>query len=305
MISNKEIRRIARERLSGNWLKMALVNIIVIALVGSGSYFTSRQDAVFTTLVLTIVSIILNTGLTNITLHIAKGKKWRTGEFFVGIKEYLRSLGYNVIIGLMVVLIEIPFLLLILTNAIASLVGMKDVSNLKVVLEEMHLENIAVALVLLVLLIFILILIDLLYSMVIYIILEKNPEIGLISSFKYSRQLMKGRKAKLFGLYLSFIGWGILSILSLGIGILFLNSYIMTSFGVFYLELLKDKEEFADEKGLVAHRDIEEVEENNSYDLEKVSDSESVTVDNTNDEEKNDSDDVKEISNKDVGEIDK
>lgn len=45
---------------------------------------------------------------------------------------------------------------------------------------------------------------------------------------------MKGFKLKLFLLYLSFIGWGILCVVTLGIGFLWLTPYINASKAVFY-----------------------------------------------------------------------
>ncbi|MDK8277814.1 DUF975 family protein [Peptostreptococcus anaerobius] len=270
MMTNKEIRAVARERLSGNWLKMLLVNIIVCAIIGAGSYFSTVKEAIYITLGMSIISVILVTGQTNLTFNIAKGKEWRAGNFFVGIKEYLRSFGYNILIGLMVVAIEIVFVFLIVSNSVAALIGKPSNLDLAQSIKHMHPENIGLAVGFLLVMVFILILIDLMYSMVIYIILEKNPDIGIIKSMKYSRKLMKKRKAKLFGLYLSFIGWSLLSILTLGIGILFLNSYIMTSMGIFYVELLKDKAELADEVGLVSHNDFVEMNEYRVVDTESL-----------------------------------
>jgi len=45
---------------------------------------------------------------------------------------------------------------------------------------------------------------------------------------------MKGKKGKLFLLDLSFIGWFLLCILTLGIGLLWLYPYILTSRAAFY-----------------------------------------------------------------------
>lgn len=48
---------------------------------------------------------------------------------------------------------------------------------------------------------------------------------------------MDGYKMKLFLLDLSFIGWMILSILTLGIGLLFLQPYMNTARAAFYEDL--------------------------------------------------------------------
>lgn len=52
-----------------------------------------------------------------------------------------------------------------------------------------------------------------------------------------SRQLMNGNKWRYFVLQLSFIGWGILSVLTLGIGLLWLNPYMNATYAAFYKDL--------------------------------------------------------------------
>ena len=53
--------------------------------------------------------------------------------------------------------------------------------------------------------------------------------------------MMDGSKMKLFLLYLSFIGWGILCVLTCGIGFLLLVPYVQTSLAAFYEDLRKEE----------------------------------------------------------------
>jgi uncharacterized membrane protein len=76
------------------------------------------------------------------------------------------------------------------------------------------------------------------YSLSFYI-LHDHPEMKPKDALKLSKQMMIGRKGKLFLLCLSFIGWGLLSILTLCIGLLWLIPYINASIAGFY-EDLKD-----------------------------------------------------------------
>ena len=52
---------------------------------------------------------------------------------------------------------------------------------------------------------------------------------------------MVGYKWKYFLLYLSFIGWGILAMITLGIGLLWLIPYATTSLAAFYDKLTEKK----------------------------------------------------------------
>lgn len=74
------------------------------------------------------------------------------------------------------------------------------------------------------------------YSQAFYI-LSDNPQIGVMDAIRQSKEMMKGRKWKYFVLQLSFIGWGLLSVLSLGIGFLWLIPYIQTTEANFYNDL--------------------------------------------------------------------
>lgn len=78
------------------------------------------------------------------------------------------------------------------------------------------------------------------YSMTPFI-LKDYPELSANQAINLSMKMMEGRKFDLFYLYLSFIGWGILAIFTLGIGYLWLMPYIYTSTAAFYQNV---KEEY-------------------------------------------------------------
>lgn len=71
------------------------------------------------------------------------------------------------------------------------------------------------------------------YNMSFYITAD-NPNIGIRNALNISKKMMCGYKGKLFLLYLSFIGWGFLCVLSFGIGFLWLAPYIQASVANFY-----------------------------------------------------------------------
>ena len=72
------------------------------------------------------------------------------------------------------------------------------------------------------------------YALVPYIVTE-NPDIDANKAITLSRKMMKGYKWKLFTLYLTFIGWDILDIITLGLsGIFFSNPYKEAALAEFY-----------------------------------------------------------------------
>ena len=71
------------------------------------------------------------------------------------------------------------------------------------------------------------------YALTPYIIMDE-PKLTARQAITRSCEIMQGRRWKLFCLYLSFIGWGILSILTFGIGFLWLAPYMNASIAAFY-----------------------------------------------------------------------
>lgn len=85
------------------------------------------------------------------------------------------------------------------------------------------------------------------YSQTPYI-LKDQPKLTINEAITKSRKMMNGHKGNYFLLILSFIGWGILGVLTLGIGFLWIEPYISTSSAVFY-DSLKEKLDH-DESGI-------------------------------------------------------
>lgn len=78
------------------------------------------------------------------------------------------------------------------------------------------------------------------YAMTGYV-LRDNPELSFNGAIERSMALMQGHKMELFVLYLSFIGWFILAMLTCGIGFLWLYPYVQMSITKFYESLLEDE----------------------------------------------------------------
>lgn len=73
-----------------------------------------------------------------------------------------------------------------------------------------------------------------------FIFIEEK-EIGIIDSIKKAVNISKGFKWKYFVFILSFIGWYLLSIITLGIGFLWLTPYYVLASFLFYKKMLDNK----------------------------------------------------------------
>lgn len=74
------------------------------------------------------------------------------------------------------------------------------------------------------------------YAMTPYILAE-NPSLGINEAIGLSKEMMDGNKWRFFCLTLSFIGWSILCLFTLGIGYLWLNPYYSAAIAAFYNEV--------------------------------------------------------------------
>ena len=77
------------------------------------------------------------------------------------------------------------------------------------------------------------------YSMTPFI-LKDFPELSVNQAINLSQKMMKGQKFDYFWLGLSFIGWILLGLLTLGIGYIWLIPYMYTSYAAFYEEVKKE-----------------------------------------------------------------
>lgn len=75
------------------------------------------------------------------------------------------------------------------------------------------------------------------YYLVPYILAE-NPDIGTLEAITLSRQMMKGHKWQCFVFELSFLGWDLLGLMTVGLtDILFTSPYKVASFCEYYVQL--------------------------------------------------------------------
>jgi uncharacterized membrane protein len=71
-----------------------------------------------------------------------------------------------------------------------------------------------------------------------YNIMNDNPNMSPSDAMRKSHEMMKGHRTDYFLFNLSFIGWALLCILTLGLGFLILGPYISTSNALYYKYLV-------------------------------------------------------------------
>ncbi|MEL1135437.1 DUF975 family protein [Desulfitobacterium sp. THU1] len=213
MKSNAELKMLARENLSGNWLLAIAVSVVAWlltdALTGNNGKDTAEyvlRDGEFVrtmvshpnSLFLLIAFIVggpIHFGLASVFLRLARNQESTFSDLFSGFHYFLKNFILNFLIGLFIFL---WFLLLIIPGIIAALR----------------------------------------YSLA-YYIMNDNPDLKPLEAIELSKRMMDGQKLRLFYLWLSFIGWFLVGIVTLGIGFLFAAPYYHATIANFYEDVKK------------------------------------------------------------------
>lgn len=123
------------------------------------------------------------------------------------------------------------------------------------------------------------------YSMMYYLV-DEFPEITIRDAMNISKKITKGHKFDLFILDLSFIGWGILCLLTLGILCLYVSPYYQMTRVNAYHAILKE----AVEKGVIKVEDLKIKAENNSDNSENTSEKQTAETHSITEDKKDESD---------------
>lgn len=274
-ISKKSIRELksqALEKLRGNWGRAILVCFIASMIVGVFSYtasvsnifhfilngnYTSELswkqlgEGTATTSILLNVGRLINLliggsisyGIYRFFLNLIRENNPQIENLFLGFKYFGKNFLLQLIIGIFTFLwsiaVYIPAVILmtiiIIIGGSGSLISHTYIPSLQ--------RNIGIIMLLVIILAVcaaIIYIITARYSMA-FLILNDNQNFAVMESIEASKTMMEGHKVRYFLLNISFIGWDILSIITLGIGYLWLRPYKYAARASFYADLIGDE----------------------------------------------------------------
>ncbi len=233
-MDRKEIKAEARQLIKNNWgsllLALALQSVI-LAVIASNSFGIGGL----------IVAGPLMFSVFYIYNEVLNGKK---GEWTDIIKGFKANFGDSMLVGAVLSVIEaIPILCSIFLGAFlligmvgaAFLGGMSSGGGVTILLGIGYIIAALASVALTVLEIYLL----LSYNMSMYILM-REPEVNALSTIKKSKYMMNGFKKDLFMLYLSFVGWLLLSLLTFGILLIWVAPYIKMSETIFYRNVFEE-----------------------------------------------------------------
>lgn len=211
-----EIKSTSREQLLDNWKLPVLFTFLTLVLYGVSIYFDDdiSNFGIAVTLTVSILVGILSIFLTNILLNIAKYNEVKSIK--VPLKKFLRIIGASIVIFVpMFVLI-----FLVVLGATLGLVGITD-SFIPIIIIIITIYSFCF-------------IAGLYLSFINYLILDDNK---IFKSIKYSFLYMKGNLLKTIWLCITFIPWILLTVITLGLGLLYVGPYLQLVYINYYLEL--------------------------------------------------------------------
>lgn len=238
----KELKRIARGNLQGNFLGLirALVFCdLIVSLIETpfsmmtNDIFLSPTNLIYygAMLLITIASVVLTVGQYCLHLRIARDGKIHLSELFYPLRYDANRL--------------------IITEAVLSvirLIGLAPIIGAIVIINfyegfEMYLIAAGLAVIGCVLTIFIEVSVGL-----IYFVLIDNEELGSIACIKKALNLVKGYKGRFFYLYTSFVGILLLTLLTFGLALLWIQPYMMQTLTLFYMDITGELDEVLEKR---------------------------------------------------------
>lgn len=232
----KEIRAQAREALSGNWATFILLNVMYVLSIAVLS-FLNVLIPIVGYIALMVLTVPLAYGYLKNLLRLKRKETDNAFEFFrYTFNDFARAwcVTGRILLKLIVPLIIVGISLIAIV-ILAVFVAMSAIAGNESALVVSSFGYLIVMVALFIGYIW-LIVRGLLCVLSTYIAID-NPQMSAKETVDLSVKLMKGNRLKYIFLSLSFIGWMILSILTLGIGFIFLFPYMSVAMAFFYENL--------------------------------------------------------------------
>ena len=233
MHTNKDIKRIARENLTGHYSipmgAFVAAGMIIFAIELPFSMLQTAQASTLQTvtfylaeLLISLINVVLSAGVYVVHLNMARRKEYRLSQIFYGFKNHPDRF-------------LITGFLMMLLSAVSMAPFIAGMAIL--VYSENPMQVLPLSIVLSIVGMILYIFVQLRFTLLYFIVIE-HPEMGAIDAFKVSSGLMKGNMKRIFSIYLSLFGYYLLSVLTLGIGYLWVHPYQVQTITNFYLDAI-------------------------------------------------------------------
>lgn len=244
-------RQIAKDRLNGQWgINVGLILIIGIltgAIGGVSSVSNNESLQLGISLLLsTFVLFAFSYAIYYISLYVVRGGRAELGQIFVVFQKgyYVPLLLINILAQIvqyvLAAIFFIPMLLRAGSSVYFSLIVSGGVTSASNAATLFDIGMLTLYLILTVIFLVVTTIISILFKFAVWVKFD-YPELSVGDCIKRAWFLLKDRWSKYILLQLSFIGWYILGIVALFVGLLFVAVYVNTASAAFYDQAVKEK----------------------------------------------------------------
>lgn len=233
-MTRKEIKSLAKDKLRGRWTNIVLLTLILGILEILANHIAAKYSVLSFANDLLLLPAITAAGILYVIKFVRSSEKVSLKEAIPSVNTWIRFIKVIIIIGIftipviiIVVLGEVLFITIASTMHTAMFMGglpFDPVMMIWVMAGVIAAIGILLASI-----------VGVFLFPLSYLVAEE--EIGVWKAACKSVKLMKGHKWELFILGLSFLGWILLSILTFGIGFLWLLPYIQVTLRIYFLSI--------------------------------------------------------------------
>lgn len=228
-INRVQLKELSKSQLKGSWKMPILLTVLYLAISMLVGYIQGELYSGFVSFIAMILTFAIGiwatVGIPNFYLEfIKKGGEVELKDALVSSDKLVKSLVYNLIIGVITFIVSF---IIIFCASFGTIFAIFSTDSIGWMLFIGGIIAVALSIGFIIL--------SIALAQVPYIILD--TDVSAIQAMKLSIKMMKGYKWKYFVIYLSFIGWAILSTLTFGIGFLWLIPYITLTFTNFYKDI--------------------------------------------------------------------
>ncbi len=236
MKSSAELKFEARQQLKGRWSGPVVASLVFFIVTFAVAIVLSFIP--FIGIFSIVLTAPLSLGIITFYIKFTNYENVDVPQIFSGFNRWTDSVVLTFLVGLFTFLWILPFFIVYII-CLFLFINNSNPYNIIYVSNIRNISNIILGLVAFIALIISAVISTikaLSYSMALYVLAE-NPTMKPLDAIKWSKKLTCGHKGRIFYIQLSFIGWSILCIFTLGIGYLWLYPYMSVTMVNLYNEL--------------------------------------------------------------------
>lgn len=297
-MTRAEIKSLAEKKLKKRWTNFVLLTLIIGIIQGLATFIINILDGGIISSILSLANSFLLAPFL-LAVSVVYTIKFVDSDEKVSIKKGLPSCKVWISFiknTLVLILFELPILIISMIIMITPIYNFikatvynslftHSISEFELAINLLGTFTVSIIIAVVIVAVYSLILG--IYFLPVQYLIAEDEELGIWEAVAKGFKLMKGHKWEFFLLQLSLLGWGLLSVITFGIGFLWFLPYKHTVYRIFYLSISGNDLEFDKKKNITEEFEF-------TLDLDKQPEEEILVEINQNTEPVKDEEDLED-----------